>query len=105
MKEATKIRVLREVPKPPEEWNDILSEYNDKQSPHSSKIRLLPAQAKNLELSIIWALKGTNYIDYFQQYTKSVLQDQSTNLSALQEWLKLNKAPSEVEALLTVSCG
>ena len=32
VKEATKIRVLREVPKPPEEWNDILSEYNDKQS-------------------------------------------------------------------------
>ena len=70
---------------------------------HSSKIRLLPAQAKNLELSIIWALKGTNYIDHFQQYTKSVLQDQSTNLSALQEWLKLKKAPSEVEALLTAA--
>ena len=46
-------------------------------------------------------LKGTNYIDHFQQYTKSVLQDQATNLAALQEWLKLNKAPSEVEALLT----
>ena len=78
VKEATKIRVMREMPKPPEDWNDILSDHNDKRLPHSSKIRLLPTQAKQLELSLIWALNDTNYIDHFQQYTKSVLQDQST---------------------------
>ena len=106
-----KLGVLRAVPVPHELWHDCLHDkflhsrrsssgkFTDKT--HSSKVKFLPKQAKSLELSTIWSLKASNYIDNFLFLSKKLSVDQRETSTLLQDWAKSSNAPPDILAGFT----
>ena len=104
-----KLGVLRSVPIPHELWHDSLHDKYARskrrgtatkttEKTHASKIKFLPKQAKSIELSTIWSLKATNYIDNFLFLSKKISTDQSEMSVLLQDWAKTANPPPDVVA-------
>ena len=99
---ASSTRVKRQVPQPPDIWNYILVPRGTESSKLiTPRIRLNPAQTKQMEMSTIWSLKGANYIDHFTHYQKHTYDTQKDKLSGIQTWAQNTGAPEEVMSVIS----
>ena len=93
-------RAVRKVPQPPDVWNYILADHVDNSKPIHPTIKLEKAQARQMELSVIWALKGANYVDHFTMYQKQLADKVKDKILGLQKWASNTDVPDNVQSVI-----
>ena len=53
-----------------------------------------------MELSVIWALKGANYVDHFSMYQKQMADKVKDKILGLQKWASNTEVPENVQSVI-----
>ena len=94
-------RAIRKVPQPPDVWNYMLADHIDTTKQVHPVIKLEKAQARQMELSVIWALKGANYVDHFTMYQKQMVDKLKDKVLGLQSWAANTESPEKVQSVIS----
>ena len=94
-------RAIRKVPQPPDVWNYMLAEHIDATKQVHPTIKLEKSQARQMELSVIWALKGANYVDHFTMFQKQMADKLKDKVLGLQSWAANTESPEKVQSVIS----
>ena len=53
-----------------------------------------------MELSVIWALKGANYVDHFTMFQKQLTDKVKDKILGLQKWASNTEVPENVQSVI-----
>ncbi len=97
-----KVSVVKDVPLTPTPFYDIQKVKKSHTGVPAARVRFQPTEAKQMELSLIWALKSANYLDHFTQRVQSSRKYIMPKISVLADWSRAGlPVSSEVVSIIS----